>query len=146
MCSKSQVFLNKGYGLLEGRRSNIHPLAFWHSVKVQLRTEQDRTEPGQEPEKKRGLLWPPFLYQEKPRGVILAVWENVLLFEARTEVHECTHTHTNGHTQFHSKRRNKSEHTTNACSSDITRWSHTVCLQHFHEWLLLLHFWEEEVH
>lgn len=116
--------MNKGHGLLEGGATYIPwlPGAQSKSNWGQNRTEQSR---GQEPEKKRGLLWPPLLYQEKPRGVILAVWENVLLFEARTEVH--THTHTSGHTQVHSERRNKSEHTTNTCSGDITPWSVTYC-------------------
>lgn len=67
---------------------NIHPLACWHPVKVQLRTEQNGTEQSQARSLKRKEKAPLALSlkQEKPRGVMLAVWENVVLFKARTEV------------------------------------------------------------
>lgn len=74
---------------------NIHPLAFWHSVKVQLRREQDRREAGQESEKKRRLLWPHLLNRRSPQEWC---WQCGKMCFSWTHAQKCMSTCTNGHT------------------------------------------------
>lgn len=61
-CSTSQdswkTLEQRPWPLGRQKRATYIPLALWHPVKLQLRTEQDRTEPGQESERKEGSSGP----------------------------------------------------------------------------------------
>lgn len=90
---------------------NIHPLAFWHSVKVQLRREQNRREAGQESEKKRRLLWPHLLNRRSPQEWC---WQCGKMCFSWTHAQKCMSTCTNGHTQLYSQPISGCAHTTEA--------------------------------
>lgn len=56
--SKKTPSGQRAWPLGRQRRATYIPLACWHPVKVQLRTEQDRTEPGQWTQRKEGSSGP----------------------------------------------------------------------------------------
>lgn len=94
--------LNKDIGLLEGRGGQHTSPGFLalSQSPIEERTGQKRGRPGEWKEKKAPLA--PSLKQEKPTGVMLAVWENVLLLDARAEVHEYVHKWTHARNFIHS--------------------------------------------